>query len=52
VTALKNGRETGVTFVLTPVPQPLCTKAFQAKTGPREGYFTILAGYWTIRTGY
>jgi len=39
----ENGRETGGTANITPVPQPLCTKDFQAKTGVREGHFQILS---------
>jgi len=34
---LKNGRETGGITKIPPVPQPLCTKVFRAKTGGCEG---------------
>jgi hypothetical protein len=36
---MKNGRETGGITKIPPVPQRLCTKAFRAKTGGREGKF-------------
>jgi hypothetical protein len=38
---LKNGRETGGKTKIPPVPQPLCTKAFRAKKGGREGHFDV-----------
>jgi hypothetical protein len=40
-TNLKNGRETGGKTKIPPVPQPLCTKAFRAKKGGREGHFDV-----------
>ena len=37
----EDGRETGGITFFPPVPQCLCTQAFRAKTGEREGCFVV-----------
>jgi hypothetical protein len=48
---LKNGRETGGITKIPPVPQPLCTKVFRAKTGGCEGKIVKTLGVTKITFG-